>query len=825
MYKIINFEYIKNLKDVFLGIFGYEIYILNRKGVVLEDFKKNRSLYTCLKEHIGGSFIPCDSVELFLKKVLVSNQAFTFEINEEPHFFLASVPIVINSVSPLFFIINFGKIVNKTEESKALKMLEICDTSIKKLINNSNKKKSLALLQMQVNNDFFTQKNHFGVIMFDNKGSCVFASPDYMNMYNMDMRIIDSFSIRDFYSSVFKEDRGKVMFAYERAKKNKEQKIINEFRYSVRDNIIWREDVCYFFYDKDGNFEQSYIFSKDISEQKNIKLKLQKKNTELFKANLLLTQSSQKIKLEKEVGKLFTLSENLTVLFIRVLNLIQHSFSCESGFLGYLNKEGLLTCPAFVPIDFGDLDEQNKKIELKSYDECWNKALENKKTYVCSNSSEELKGYRVIRNFISVVIKESENGSAIGLLTLVNKNGGFSSKDIRELEDLCDYISPLFLTSLSKMYNKEELRLAKEKAENSDNLKTIFLRNISHEIRTPMNSILGFSEFMFDEDYDINERKSFSEKVKNSLKDLTKIVDSIVLISSLQTGKHVISKSPFNVNKVIDKLKSDYILSDYKEKDIEFVCESIENEEVLLNSDYFNILYIIRILLDNAFKFTESGYVKLSVKKDDNLIIYEVKDTGVGIKEKEKRMVMGLFTQSNESIRNSYGGLGIGLPIAVGLLKILDGGLNISSQEGKGTAISVSFPIESVKKTKEIKDKKNKEGVILVSEQDDFNFIYLKELLSNFNVKLLRVNNGIEALSIIEKTKVDVLLMCVKTPPMYDFKAIREIREVNKTLPIVIQSTCVYPEKTIEEVGISEVWVKPFHGKELKALFDKYIKL
>lgn len=238
-----------------------------------------------------------------------------------------------------------------------------------------------------------------------------------------------------------------------------------------------------------------------------------------------------------------------------------------------------------------------------------------------------------------------------------------------------------------------ELIAAKEKAEASDKLKTAFMNNISHEIRTPLNGILGFGQILADREFPADEKEGYFKMLEDSSDRLLNTITNIIDISLLTSGNLKINKEEFNLDRLIRDIyeKFDYTCS---QKDLVFSIQKkhaengkrICTDESLLNK-------ILSQLIDNSIKFTSSGTIVLSYNIKGNALLISVKDSGIGISEKNKSQIFDNFMQEDNDNTRKYEGSGIGLSIVKGLTEILGGSISLESEKGKGSTFTLSIPI------------------------------------------------------------------------------------------------------------------------------------
>lgn len=244
-----------------------------------------------------------------------------------------------------------------------------------------------------------------------------------------------------------------------------------------------------------------------------------------------------------------------------------------------------------------------------------------------------------------------------------------------------------------KVKKEEELRIAKDKAEESDRLKTAFLQNMSHEIRTPLNGILGFSRLLETEDLEKEEVKEFISLIKQSSYRLLDTMNNILELSQIETRQISLTHKPIFVNSIISDLYDDFYEKAFN-KNLNFNYKlALEDESSYIQSDSKRLYQILSNLLSNAIKFTVKGEVEFGYYIDNFDIVFYVKDTGLGIRSEHIDRIFDRFFQSELSISRNYEGNGLGLTICKELVKLLGGSIKVESEFGKGSKFSVSLPI------------------------------------------------------------------------------------------------------------------------------------
>lgn len=238
----------------------------------------------------------------------------------------------------------------------------------------------------------------------------------------------------------------------------------------------------------------------------------------------------------------------------------------------------------------------------------------------------------------------------------------------------------------------EELKRAKEKAEESDRLKTAFLQNISHEIRTPLNSICGFTSMLNKPDLSEEKRMNFTSTIQSSSNQLLSIVSDILTISSLETRQEKLYINKFSINGIVDDLFSIYKPQADK-KNILLLAKKEQHENPIeIYADRTKITQVLNHLLSNAIKFTNEGFIEFGYHLANDEIVFHVKDSGIGIEEELQEIIFERFRQSDLSINKSYGGTGLGLSISKGLAELLGGEIYVTSLLGNGSTFYFSIP-------------------------------------------------------------------------------------------------------------------------------------
>lgn len=402
---------------------------------------------------------------------------------------------------------------------------------------------------------------------------------------------------------------------------------------------------------------------------------------------------------------------------------------------------------------------------------------------------------------------ENKNGKTIGLL------GTAQNITERKLAEL-------------------ELKKAKEKAEESDRLKSAFLANMSHEIRTPMNSILGFSSLLRDDELDKESKEKYIDYIESGGNRLLTIISDIIDISKIDANQIKLINKPCNINSLINELHSQFSLSLISSEVKLLAKPGSPNTDLIIETDQHRLMQIFSNLIENALKFTEKGTVEFGYTLSDNYINYYVKDTGFGIAQKDQELIFERFGQANQK-HTFVKGTGLGLSIVKGLVKLLNGKIWLESEIGKGSTFYFSLPagkienkkVQSKPKENEISLKKE-DFTILIAEDEESNYYYFEAFFAGKNYKLIRAKNGKEAIDLFIKHKnIDLILMDIKMPIMDGYEATQEIRKIDKSVPIIAQTAYAMqddPQKA-KQAGCNDYISKPIDKNEFINKINSYL--
>jgi PAS domain S-box-containing protein len=385
-----------------------------------------------------------------------------------------------------------------------------------------------------------------------------------------------------------------------------------------------------------------------------------------------------------------------------------------------------------------------------------------------------------------------------------------------------------------------ELITAKEKAEESDRLKSAFLANMSHELRTPLNAIIGFSGLIVDSGPD-NNTISYSQIILKSGQHLLSLVEDIFDTSMIETGQTKIKLEKADIVSVLKEVK-DIIHGERLNENktwIELILnlEGVENREYLV-TDIRKLKQVLLNLLRNALKFTDKGYIEFGFDEINNagnkFFQFYVKDTGIGIDKKHHDAIFNIFRQIDDTHTRKFGGMGIGLSIAKKTVEIMGGRIWVESEPSKGSVFYFTIPVLPDNNRKEIKQenkvltkmKNYAVKTILIAEDEQSNFDFLKILLTRMNIRVLWAKDGLEAVSLCETDpSIDLVLMDIKMPLLNGYEATKLIKKKRPELPIVAQTAYAMSSDKMEAetAGCDGYLSKPIKISQITEMLENYL--
>jgi PAS domain S-box-containing protein len=394
----------------------------------------------------------------------------------------------------------------------------------------------------------------------------------------------------------------------------------------------------------------------------------------------------------------------------------------------------------------------------------------------------------------------------------------------------------LLFQNQEKEKRAEELMIAKERAEESDRLKSAFLANMSHEIRTPMNGILGFAELLKEPSLTGETQREYISIIEKSGQRMLNILNDIVSLSKIESGLIEVNKKETDINQQIAFIHSFFKL-EIEKKGIRFLIKkSLNGKKALIQSDSEKIYGILTNIVKNSVKFTHEGTIelgyRLKIEKESSELEFYVKDTGIGIPKDKQKRIFERFIQADISGEMAYQGAGLGLSISKAYVELLGGKIWVESVEGKGSTFYFTLPYQIEPKHWSEKYKENDDpevlGLkILIAEDDDISGMLLSFMVKSCSEKIFRAKTGVEAVEIFHNNPdIDLILMDMQMPELNGDEATRQIRQFNKEVIIIAQTGWILStdDERVIDAGFNAHISKPINKLKLLGLIQKYFK-
>jgi len=376
-----------------------------------------------------------------------------------------------------------------------------------------------------------------------------------------------------------------------------------------------------------------------------------------------------------------------------------------------------------------------------------------------------------------------------------------------------------------------KIRNAEQKAIDSDRLKTAFLQNISHEIRTPMNSIVGFSQLLQDKTITESDKNEYLGMITKSSDQLLNIVNEVLDISLIETGNISINKKRVRLNSLLDEIYQSH--KSQIKKNIEFsLTKGLPDQLSTILTDEIKVAQILNNLINNAIKFTDNGHIKFGYSLVNKEVEFFIEDTGIGIDNEFHDKIFERFLKVDKDNERLYDGVGLGLAICKGNVDLLKGRIWLESKPGNGSSFFFTIPYEQIAEEVPVEKSKNfnsnylNDYTILVAEDDEINYLYIKEIFRGTGAEILHAVNGKEAVEISQaNNSIDILLIDIKMPVMNGYEAIKQIREIRPRLPIIAQTAFALSNEMLKafNAGSNDYISKPFKKDQLLALVLKHL--
>lgn len=393
---------------------------------------------------------------------------------------------------------------------------------------------------------------------------------------------------------------------------------------------------------------------------------------------------------------------------------------------------------------------------------------------------------------------------------------------------------------IKKHETEKELKLATQKAKEASRAKSEFLSNMSHEIRTPLNIIIGMTEVLMESEISEEERR-YIEIVKKSGSTLLDLVNDVLDLSKIESGNAKLNMSRFCLKTMITET-SEMLKVRASEKGIAFEYEVESDVEYNVEGDKEKIRQVIINILGNAIKFTEEGEVSLKAKVfkkgEETYLSISISDSGIGISDDEMENIFKSFVQVDSQRNKKYSGTGLGLSISKSLVEMMGGKIWVESEVSEGSTFHFEVPVNKLE-SPEAEEKKcdydqdidRKLKILLVDDSQD-NRLLIKVFLKKENCVIIEAENGLLGVESFERENdIDVILMDMQMPVMDGYKAVRVIREMEKTsdrkrVPIIALTAYAFKEdeKKSLEAGCDYHLTKPIKKDALIAIINRFTK-
>lgn len=376
----------------------------------------------------------------------------------------------------------------------------------------------------------------------------------------------------------------------------------------------------------------------------------------------------------------------------------------------------------------------------------------------------------------------------------------------------------------------DDLQAALKQAENANIAKDVFLSNMSHEIRTPLNAIIGFVDVMLIQELQKEKQQKYLKIIKQSGSNLLSIINDILDFSKIQSGKFSINRTSVNLKQSLSH-NIELFNAKAQEKSIEYEVFFEDTFPPSLIADETRIIQVMNNFISNAIKFTpEKGHVSVNLSYDQSRSMFglRVRDSGIGISEEAQKKIFTPFEQEDVSTTKEYGGTGLGLPISLSLIEMMEGHVIFESKKGEGSTFGFEIPLaQSLKEEEHFRDSKDESsrliGHLLVAVANKRKIALIALLLDNYGLSFDNVTNAQEALDALNNTSYDLVLM---DEDISAIELTKQMRVFHQTLPIAVFSAKVSPEDqaSLIDSGVNNILLKPIDADGLTELLYDYLR-
>ncbi|MCL2792825.1 MAG: ATP-binding protein [Spirochaetaceae bacterium] len=381
---------------------------------------------------------------------------------------------------------------------------------------------------------------------------------------------------------------------------------------------------------------------------------------------------------------------------------------------------------------------------------------------------------------------------------------------------------------------EEQLKVAVEQSKAMSIAKSSFLANMSHEIRTPMNAIIGMSELLKQEKL-TRRQIGFTNDIYESAHSLLSIINDILDFSKIESGKLELNPVDYDFKALIDNVISMFSYVAHK-KGLDFKFDSEGEIPHYLFGDDIRLRQVLTNICGNAVKFTDSGHIRLKVVVLPNKLLFEIKDTGRGIREEDAPKLFSAFQQADTSKNRKAAGTGLGLVISKTFVEMMGGSISFASEYGQGTVFTILVPLVTGDKTRVLIEKENKETLsmvaptasVLVVDDNEFNLRVATGLLSLFKIKVDVAESGMKGIELIQQNEYDIVFMDHMMPELDGIETTAAIRKLGyqfTKIPIIaLTANAVQGAKEMFLAnGFSDFVSKPIEIQKLSVMLSTWL--
>lgn len=433
-----------------------------------------------------------------------------------------------------------------------------------------------------------------------------------------------------------------------------------------------------------------------------------------------------------------------------------------------------------------------------------------------------------------LIFQNEEKEKRAAELNIANNELFIQNKEkAKKAADLIIANRELLFQNEEKEKRAVELIIAREKAEESDTLKSAFLNTLSHEVRTPMNQILGFASILKDHQLSDENKGEYLGIITRQCHQLLTVITDIVEISKLTTGQVKLQTDTFNLENTMQiVLESNQTKADIRNLKLH-MNKKMTGAGALIQCDEVKLKIILNALIDNAIRFTECGSVTIDYYTANEWLIFEVADTGLGIEESQKQHIFECFRQVEITLSRKYEGLGLGLSIASAYAKMMEGGIRVKSEPGEGSTFFVEipyipaipvlkFPLPALHPHVTLRpDWRTK--TLLIAEDDEATMQFYRAVLRPTGIHIFFAENGSEAVKLCKAhPEIELVIMDIKMAVMDGIEATKLIKSFRRNLTIIATTAFAFAgdKKRILDAGCDEYLSKPVTREELLVMIQ-----